>query len=126
MVLSTKPYLIRSIYDWCTDSKFTPYIVAKIISGVKVPVNHIKSKEIVLNLSLESTNKLIFDNDFISFSARFNGKNQDIFLPIESISGIYSKENGEGLFFEVDKNMGPKETKRIGKNTKQPYLSLVK
>jgi stringent starvation protein B len=126
MVLSTKPYLIRSIYDWCTDSKFTPYIVAKIISGVKVPENHIKSKEIVLNLSLESTNKLIFDNDFISFSARFNGKNQDIFLPIESISGIYSKENGEGLFFEVDKNMGPKETKRIGKNTKQPYLSLVK
>ena len=126
MILSTKPYLIRSIYDWCTDSKFTPYIVAKIISGVKVPVNHIKSKEIVLNLSLESTNKLIFDNDFISFSARFNGKNQDIFLPMESISGIYSKENGEGLFFEVDKNMGLKETKKIGKKTKQPYLSLVK
>ena len=126
MVLSTKPYLIRSIYDWCTDSKFTPYIVAKIISGVKVPVNHIKSKEIVLNLSIESTNKLIFDNDFISFSARFNGKNQDIFLPMESISGIYSKENGEGLFFEVDKNMTQKETKNIGKKTKQPYLSLVK
>ena len=126
MVLSTKPYLIRSIYDWCTDSKFTPYIVAKIISGVKVPENHIKSKEIVLNLSLESTNKLIFDNDFISFSARFNGKNQDIFLPIESISGIYSKENGEGLFFEVDKNITQKETKNIGKKTKQPYLSLVK
>ena len=126
MVLSTKPYLIRSIYDWCTDSKFTPYIVAKIISGVKVPENHIKSKEIVLNLSLESTNKLIFDNDFISFSARFNGKNQDIFLPMESISGIYSKENGEGLFFEVDKNMTQKETKNIGKKTKQPYLSLVK
>ena len=126
MVLSTKPYLIRSIYDWCTDSKFTPYIVAKIISGVKVPVNHIKSKEIVLNLSLESTNKLIFDNEFISFSARFNGKNQDIFLPMESISGIYSKENGEGLFFEVDKNITQKETKNIGKKTKQPYLSLVK
>ena len=126
MTLSTKPYLIRSIYDWCTDSNFTPYVVAKIISGVKVPAKNIKSKEIILNLSLESTSKLIFDNDFISFSARFNGKNQDIFLPMESISGIYSKENGEGLFFEVDKNMGPKETKRIGKNTKQPYLSLVK
>ena len=126
MVLSTKPYLIRSIYDWCTDSKFTPYIVAKIIAGVKVPANHIKSKEIVLNLSIESTNKLIFDNDFISFSARFNGKNQDIFLPMESISGIYSKENGEGLFFEVNKNMTQKDTKNIGKKTKQPYLSLVK
>ena len=55
MTSSTKPYLIRSIYDWCTDSNFTPYIIAKIITGVKVPENHIKSKEIVLNLSLEST-----------------------------------------------------------------------
>ena len=126
MTSSTKPYLIRSIYDWCTDSNFTPYIIAKIITGVKVPENHIKSKEIVLNLSLESTSKLIFDNNFISFSARFNGKNQDIFLPMESISGVYSKENGEGLFFEVGEDMAEKETKNIGKKTKQPYLSLVK
>ena len=126
MVSSTKPYLIRSIYDWCTDSNFTPYIVAKIISGVKVPDSHIKSKEIVLNLSLESTNKLIFDNDFIAFSARFDGKNQDIFLPMESISGIYSKENGEGLFFEVDEKISEKETKNIEKKNKKPYLSLVK
>ena len=126
MTLSTKPYLIRSIYDWCTDSNFTPYVVAKIISGVKVPAKNIKSKEIILNLSLESTSKLIFDNDFISFSARFDGKNQDIFLPMESISGIYSKESGEGLFFEVDENTTKKETKNIEKKTKKPYLSLVK
>ena len=126
MTLSTKPYLIRSIYDWCTDSNFTPYVAAKIISGVKVPAKNIKSKEIILNLSLESTNKLIFDNDFISFSARFNGKNQDIFLPMESISGIYSKESGEGLFFEVDENTTNKKTKNIEKKTKKPYLSLVK
>jgi stringent starvation protein B len=126
MASSTKPYLIRSIYDWCTDSNFTPYIIATIITGVKVPKNHIKSKEIVLNLSLESTNKLIFDNNFISFSARFDGKNQDIFLPMEAISGIYSKENGEGLFFEVGENMAEKGTKKIEKKTKKPYLSLVK
>tara|TARA_B100000787_G_scaffold94331_1_gene69662 strand:+ start:407 stop:787 length:381 start_codon:yes stop_codon:yes gene_type:complete len=126
MTLSTKPYLIRSIYDWCTDSNFTPYVAAKIISGVKVPAKNIKSKEIILNLSLESTSKLIFDNDFISFSARFDGKNQDIFLPMESISGIYSKESGEGLFFEVDENTTKKETKNIEKKTKKPYLSLVK
>mgnify|MGYP001325914537 FL=1 len=126
MASSTKPYLIRSIYDWCTDSNFTPYIVAKIISGVKAPATHDKSKEIVLNLSLASTNKLIFDNDFISFSARFDGKNQDIFLPMESISAIYSKENGEGLFFEVDEKITKKETKNIEKKTKKPYLSLVK
>ena len=126
MVLSTKPYLIRSIYDWCTDSKFTPYIVAKIISGVKVPVNHIKSKEIVLNLSLESTNKLIFDNEFISFSARFNGKNEDIFLPMESIAGIYSKENGQGIFFKVDESNFETKEKNVEIKTKKSHLSIVK
>jgi stringent starvation protein B len=126
MIPSTKPYLIRSIYDWCTDSNFTPYLIAKIISGVKVPKNHIKSNEIVLNLSLDSTNKLIFDNNFISFSARFEGKNQDIFLPIESIAGIYSKENGEGIFFEVDESMLGGKEKNKERKIKKSHLSLVK
>jgi len=126
MIPSTKPYLIRSIYDWCTDSNFTPYVIAKIISGVKVPKNHIKSNEIVLNLSLDSTNKLIFDNNFISFSARFEGKNQDIFLPIESIAGIYSKENSEGIFFEVDESMLGGKEKNKERKIKKSHLSLVK
>ena len=126
MIPSTKPYLIRSIYDWCTDSNFTPYVIAKIISGVKVPKNHIKSNEIVLNLSLDSTNKLIFDNNFISFSARFEGKNQDIFLPIESIAGIYSKENGEGIFFEVYERMLGEKEKNKERKIKKSHLSLVK
>jgi len=126
MIPSTKPYLIRSIYDWCTDSNFTPYVIAKIISGVKVPKNHIKSNEIVLNLSLDSTNKLIFDNNFISFSARFEGKNQDIFLPMESIAGIYSKENGEGIFFEVDESMLGGKEKNKERKIKKSHLSLVK
>ena len=126
MISSTKPYLIRGIYDWCMDSNLTPYVIAKIISGVKVPKSHIKTNEITLNLSLESTNKLIFDNNFISFSARFDGKNHDVFLPMKSIAGIYSKENGEGLFFEVDENIIEKKSKNIKQKTKKSHLSLVK
>ena len=128
MTVSPKPYLVRSIYDWCIDSKLTPYITAKIIPGVRVPKNHIKNNEIILNLSLESTNKLIFDNDFISFSARFDGKNYDVLLPIESIEGIYSKENGEGLFFDRICITGKKmeKLKKIEKKTKKPHLSIVK
>ena len=128
MTVSPKPYLVRSIYDWCIDSKLTPYITAKIIPGVRVPINHIKNNEIILNLSLESTNKLIFDNDFISFSARFDGKNYDVLLPIESIEGIYSKENGEGLFFDRICITGKKteKSKKIEQKTKKPHLSIVK
>jgi len=112
MTPSTKPYLVRSIYDWCTDSNLTPYINAKIISRVIVPKNYIKSNEIIFNLSLESTSKLIFDNEFVSFTARFNGKNEDIFLPMESIAGIYSKENGQGIFFKVDESDFEKKEKK--------------
>ena len=126
MTSSTKPYLVRSIYDWCADSNFTPYISAKIISGVKVPKNYIKSNEIILNLSIESTSKLIFDNKFISFTTRFNGKNEDIFLPMESILGIYSKENGQGIFFTVDESTFEKKGKNKELKTKKTHLSLVK
>ena len=126
MIPSTKPYLVRSIYDWCTDSNFTPYVNAKIIPGVIVPKNYIKSNEIVFNLSLESASKLIFDNNFISFSARFNGKNEDIFLPMESIAGIYSKENGQGIFFKVDESNFETKEKNIELKTKKINLSIVK
>ena len=126
MAQATKPYLLRAIYDWCIDSELTPYIVAKIISGVKVPKSYIDSNEIVLNLSSNSTQKLIFDNNFVSFSARFEGKNFDIFLPMESISGIYSRENGEGLFFEVNEASIEKRTKKIKQKIKKSHLSLVK
>ena len=28
--VSTKPYLIRAIYDWCTDAGFTPYVAVAV------------------------------------------------------------------------------------------------
>ena len=125
MKLSTKPYLVRGIYDWCIDSKLTPYITAKIIPGVNVPKKHVKNNEIILNLSLESTSKLIFDNDFISFSARFDGKNYDVLLPMKSIEGIYSKENNEGLTFKYNGCAQP-PTKRAPDKKHKPNLSIVK
>jgi stringent starvation protein B len=126
MTPSTKPYLVRSIYDWCTDSNFTPYISAKIVSGVIAPKNYTKANEIIFNLSLESISKLIFDNNFVSFTARFNGKSEDIFLPMESILGIYSKENAQGIFFKVDESDSEKKEKNKELKTKKSHLSLVK
>ena len=126
MTPSTKPYLVRSIYDWCTDSNFTPYISAKIVSGVIAPKNYTKANEIIFNLSLESISKLIFDNNFVSFTARFNGKSEDIFLPMESILGIYSKENGQGIFFKVDESNFETKEKNIELKTKKIHLSIVK
>jgi stringent starvation protein B len=47
---STKPYLIRAIHQWCTDSGFTPYIAVLVDEGVRVPHEFVKNGEIVLNI----------------------------------------------------------------------------
>ena len=34
---STKPYLIRAIHQWCSDSGFTPYVSVKVDDRTRVP-----------------------------------------------------------------------------------------
>ncbi len=99
--ISTKPYLIRAIYEWCSDSGLTPHIAVKVNSGTRVPMAFVKNGEIVLNISYGATHALSIDNDSISFSARFSGVSRDIFIPIECIVAIYANETGQGMAFEV-------------------------
>jgi stringent starvation protein B len=48
---STRPYLIRALYDWCTDNGFTPYVAVQVDDTVQVPREYVKNGEIVLNIS---------------------------------------------------------------------------
>ena len=130
-MLSNKPYLIRGIFDWCVDSSLTPYLSAKILPGTRAPKSYINTEEIILNISTSATTKLIIDNNFISFFARFNGINEEIYIPMNSILGIYAHENGEGLFFEVSrkKQASSKENGLLDKSNKKnkpSHLTLVK
>ena len=34
---STRPYLIRAMYEWCTDHSFTPYVAVHVDETVQVP-----------------------------------------------------------------------------------------
>ena len=36
--ISTKPYMLRAIYEWCTDNGFTPYVAVAVDEGLLVPV----------------------------------------------------------------------------------------
>ena len=130
-MLSNKPYLVRGIFDWCVDSGLTPYLSAKILPGVRPPKSHANAEEIILNISSAATTKLIIDNDFISFLARFNGVNEEIYIPMASVSGIYAHENGEGVFFEVSRKKQESSEKKISldkpnKNNNRSHLTLVK
>ena len=98
---STKPYLIRAIYEWCTDNGFTPYLAVVVDGSTRVPMEFVKDGQIVLNVSFEATNGLKMGNDAIEFAARFGGVQRDIRVPIERVAAIYARENGHGHGFEV-------------------------
>ncbi|MEO8407386.1 MAG: ClpXP protease specificity-enhancing factor [Oxalobacteraceae bacterium] len=98
--LSTKPYLLRAIYEWCTDSGYTPYIAVRVDARSRVPMEFVRNGEIVLNISFGATSNLKMESDFIHFSARFGGVSRQISVAVESVIAIYAHENGQGMAFE--------------------------
>jgi stringent starvation protein B len=98
--ISTKPYMLRAIYEWCTDSGYTPYLAVKVDSATRVPMEYVKKGEIVLNISFGATSGLKMDNDAIQFNARFNGVSREIYVPVNNVMAIYANENGQGMAFE--------------------------
>ncbi|MBS1144530.1 MAG: ClpXP protease specificity-enhancing factor [Proteobacteria bacterium] len=99
---STKPYLLRAIWEWCCDNGFTPHIAVEVDERTRVPREFVRDGQIVLNLGQTATNKLLIGNDFIEFQARFGGVARDLSVPVERVSAIYARENGAGMAFEID------------------------
>lgn len=98
---STRPYLIRALYEWCTDNGFTPYVAVLVDESVRVPREYVKDGEIVLNISFDATSSLKLGNEFIEFKARFAGTPREIRVPVEKVIAIYARENGQGMAFPV-------------------------
>jgi stringent starvation protein B len=117
---STRPYLIRALYEWCTDNGFTPYVAVQVDSTVQVPREFVKNGEIVLDISFGATSSLKLDNDFIAFKARFGGIAREIIVPIGRVVAIYASENGEGMAFpppsESEGDAGEAEETGDGRN----------
>ena len=98
---STRPYLVRALYEWCTDNGLTPYVAVSVDDSVQVPREYVKNNEIVLNISFDATSSLKLGNDFIEFKARFAGSSRDIMVPMERVIAIYARENGQGMAFPM-------------------------
>jgi len=103
----TRPYLIRALYEWCTDNGFTPYVAVKVDPTVQVPREYVQGGEIVLNISYDATSSLKLGNEFIEFKARFGGQPRDIMVPIGRVMAIYARENGQGMAFPVQEEAHP-------------------
>ena len=99
---STRPYLIRALYEWCTDNGFTPYVAVSVDNTVQVPREYVKDNEIVLNIGFDATSSLTLGNEFIEFKARFGGSAREILVPISHVIAIYARENGQGMAFPLE------------------------
>lgn len=97
---STKPYLIRAIYDWCSDSVLTPYLAVKVNEQTRVPKAYVKDGEIVINLSMDAVRNLHIGNEEITCGGRFGGVSHGLVVPIDAVIGIFAKETGQGLVFQ--------------------------
>ena len=103
---STRPYLIRALYEWCTDNGFTPYIAVAVDDSVQVPREYVKDGEIILNIGFDATSALTLGNDYVEFKARFAGTAREIMVPVNRILAIYARENGQGMAFPLDTPKG--------------------
>lgn len=99
---STKPYLIRSIYDWCIDSGFTPFVSVKAYPELDVPQELVKNGEIIFNISAKAIQRLNISNESIMFSARFNGIPRNLDIPLDAVKGIFAKEINQGIAFSAE------------------------
>jgi len=107
--ISKKPYLVRAIYEWCTDNGYRPHLAVAVDERTVVPREYVRNGEIVLNLSAEATNRLRIGNELIEFEARFNRVAREVSIPIENVTAIYAAENGNGMMFQAPKALEPLE-----------------
>jgi stringent starvation protein B len=101
MMVSTKPYFVRAIFEWCVDQGLTPYVTVVVGPNTRVPREFVKEGQIVLNIGPEATSQLLLGNEEITFQARFNGVAFPVVVPIGSVAAIFAKENGQGMGFDV-------------------------
>ncbi len=125
-----KPYLVRALHEWILENGYTPYIlVDTTIEGVTVPKDYISDNKIILNAHPDAIKNWYLENDALSFSARFSGKEENIFVPINAVLATYAKENGKGMIFDehFEDDLPPEPSDVITPTkSKRPTLKVVK
>lgn len=128
----TRPYLARAIYAWICDNQLTPYLLVDASEkSVHVPQQYVKDGQIVLNIAPHAVSHFEIENHAIHFSARFGGVAQDLYIPMASVLGIYSRENGQGLFFDPQEYQSEaaedahSDVQSDIKETKKPSLRVL-
>lgn len=130
---SSRPYLIRALYQWILDNHCTPHILVNTnYPGVIVPPGFAEDGKVVLNISPSAARNLLIDQKTIGFESRFGGVAHNLCIPNTAVLGIYARENNQGMFFEDPKDLAekanptPPPDNSPPTSPKRPKLTLVK
>ncbi len=128
--ISTKPYMVRAIHEWCVDNGFTPHLLVAVNAQTRVPMGYVKEGEIVLNVNYSATKDMHIDNQAVVFSARFGGVSHNIYVPMDAVKGVFARESGQGMFFdtqmESDDVSDASEVTQDAVVKSKPTLKIVK
>ncbi|WP_329604953.1 ClpXP protease specificity-enhancing factor [Spartinivicinus ruber] len=133
---SSRPYIIRALYEWIVDNDCTPYILVNAeVETVEVPQEYVKDGQIVLNISPTAVRDLLISNDAIDFNGRFGGIARHLHVPTYAVMAIYARENGQGMVFDTEETpeptpdptpISPEPATKSGKPSGRPSLKVVK
>lgn len=135
---SSRPYIVRALYDWIIENDCTPYILVNAFADkVEVPQEHVKDGQIILNISPSAVQSLFIGAEAVDFDGRFAGIPKRVFVPMTAVMGIYAKENGQGMIFDPDANLpkppgdddptnGKPKASKSSSQGKKPALRVVK
>ena len=100
---SSRPYLVRAMYQWIADNAMTPHLLVDAsVTGVQVPAEHVQNGKIILNIAPLAISSLVLGDSEITFNARFSGQSMGLNIPVEAVLAVYAKENGQGMMFSDD------------------------
>ena len=132
---SSRPYLLRALYEWIVDNDCTPHIlVAAEYPGARVPAGYAQDGQIVLNISPSAVRYLEMGNEVLTFEGRFGGVAQSLYIPVAAVQAIYARENGQGMAFELEEpqdgeageDQGPSGDDEPPRPSGRPSLKVVK
>ena len=135
---SSRTYLVRALDEWIVDNDCTPHmLVNSDYPKVQVPQGFASDGQIVLNVSPAAVRQLHMDNDAVSFEGRFGGVPHTLYVPMSAILGVYARENGQGMVFDLEESLedddevepdddGPPSGTEPPRPTGRPSLKVVK
>ncbi|HBP48359.1 ClpXP protease specificity-enhancing factor [Pseudomonas sp. FSL R10-0056] len=118
---SSRPYLVRALYEWIVDNDCTPHmLVNSDYPKVQVPAGFASDGQIVLNVSPTAVRQLHMDNEAVSFEGRFGGVPHTLYVPIAAILGVYARENGQGMVFDLEEPLEADDEVEPGDDSPPP------